>query len=106
MVEDFAEKIPDSFDLDQDISLNPCSGTTRPDSHAAQPLVPQRCLLAHYDRRPRQHLSAVLAERILQTARAYKEQTVAEAIGQTARFLKAYEEYNKAPEVMRSDSGI
>ena len=33
--------------------------------------------------------------------RAYKEQTVAEATGQTARFLKVYEEYKKAPEVTR-----
>ena len=32
---------------------------------------------------------------------AYKEQTVAEATGQTARFLKVYEEYKKAPEVTR-----
>src|ERR1700746_2043834 len=41
------------------------------------------------------------AKRILQTARAYEEQTVAEATGQTARFLKVYEEYKKAPEVTR-----
>jgi membrane protease subunit HflK len=41
------------------------------------------------------------AERILQGARAYREQTVAEATGQTARFLKVYEEYKKAPEVTR-----
>ena len=41
------------------------------------------------------------AERILQAARAYREQTVAEATGQTARFLKVYEEYKKAPEVTR-----
>jgi hypothetical protein len=40
-------------------------------------------------------------ERILQSARAYKEQTVAEATGQTAGFLKVYEEYRKAPEVTR-----
>jgi membrane protease subunit HflK len=42
------------------------------------------------------------AERILQGARAYKEQTVAEATGQTARFLKVYEEYEKAPGVTRT----
>jgi regulator of protease activity HflC (stomatin/prohibitin superfamily) len=42
------------------------------------------------------------AERILQGARAYKEQTVAEATGQTVRFLKVYEEYKKAPEVTRT----
>jgi membrane protease subunit HflK len=41
------------------------------------------------------------AERILQGARAYKEQTVAEATGQVARFLKVYDEYKKAPEVTR-----
>jgi len=29
------------------------------------------------------------------------EQTVAEATGQTARFLQIYEEYKKAPEVTR-----
>jgi modulator of FtsH protease HflK len=39
--------------------------------------------------------------RALQCARAYKEQTVAEATGQAARFLKVYEEYKKAPEVTR-----
>ena len=33
--------------------------------------------------------------------RAYKEQTVAEVTVQTARFLKVYEEYKKAPEVTR-----
>ena len=33
--------------------------------------------------------------------RAYKEQTVAEATGQTSRFLKVYDEYKKAPEVTR-----
>jgi membrane protease subunit HflK len=32
---------------------------------------------------------------------AYKVETGAEAIGQTARFLKVYEEYKKAPEVTR-----
>jgi modulator of FtsH protease HflK len=32
----------------------------------------------------------------LQGARAYREQTVAEATGQTARILKVYEEYKKA----------
>ncbi len=34
-------------------------------------------------------------------AEGYKEQTVAEATGQAARFLKVYEEYKKAPEVTR-----
>jgi modulator of FtsH protease HflK len=41
------------------------------------------------------------AERILQAASAYKVQTVAEATGQTARFLKVYEVYKKVPEVTR-----
>ena len=41
------------------------------------------------------------AERILQGAEGYKEQTVAEANGQTARFLKVYDEYKKAPDVTR-----
>ena len=31
----------------------------------------------------------------------YREQTVAEAKGRTARFLKVYEEYQKAPDVTR-----
>ena len=41
------------------------------------------------------------AERILQEAEGYKQQTVAEALGQTSRFIKVYEEYRKAPEVTR-----
>ena len=41
------------------------------------------------------------AERILQAAPAYREQTVADATGQSARFLKVYEEYKKASEVTR-----
>ena len=32
---------------------------------------------------------------------AYKQQSVAEATGQSARFLKIYDEYRKAPEVTR-----
>ena len=42
------------------------------------------------------------AERILQGARAYREQSVADATGQTARFLKIYDEYKKAPDVTRT----
>jgi membrane protease subunit HflK len=38
---------------------------------------------------------------ILQGAEGYKEQTVAEAKGQTSRFLKVYDEYKKAPDVTR-----
>jgi membrane protease subunit HflK len=41
------------------------------------------------------------AERILQGAHAYREQSVAEATGRSARFLMIYEEYKKAPEVTR-----
>jgi modulator of FtsH protease HflK len=41
------------------------------------------------------------AERTLQGAIAYKSQSVAEATGQAARFVKIYEEYQKAPEVTR-----
>ena len=41
------------------------------------------------------------AAQIEQAAGAYREQTVAEAIGQTARFSKIYEEYKKAPDVTR-----
>src|SRR5262249_83477 len=41
------------------------------------------------------------AAQLLQSADAYREQTVAEATGQTARFNKIYEEYKKAPDVTR-----
>jgi membrane protease subunit HflK len=41
------------------------------------------------------------AERILQAAKGYREQTVADAVGQAARFEKVYEEYAKAPDVTR-----
>jgi modulator of FtsH protease HflK len=41
------------------------------------------------------------AAQITQAADAYRQQTVAEATGQTARFLKIYEEYKKAPGVTR-----
>jgi modulator of FtsH protease HflK len=41
------------------------------------------------------------AAQITQAAIAYRQQTVAEATGQTARFLKIYEEYKKAPAVTR-----
>ncbi|MBA2402132.1 MAG: protease modulator HflK, partial [Bradyrhizobium sp.] len=37
----------------------------------------------------------------LQVAEGYKEQAVAEAKGQSSRFLKVYDEYNKAKEVTR-----
>ena len=38
---------------------------------------------------------------ITQAAEAYKSQTVAEATGQTSRFLKIYDQYKKAPDVTR-----
>ena len=41
------------------------------------------------------------AAQITQAAEAYREPTGAEAKGQTARFLKIYDEYRKAPEVTR-----
>jgi membrane protease subunit HflK len=41
------------------------------------------------------------AEKIVLGAQGYKQQTIAEALGQTARFLKVYEEYKKAPDVTR-----
>ena len=41
------------------------------------------------------------AAQILQAAEAYKKQTVAEATGQTARFLSVYEQYKQAPDVTR-----
>jgi modulator of FtsH protease HflK len=41
------------------------------------------------------------AERIVLGAQGYRQQAIAEATGQTARFLKVYEEYKKAPEVTR-----
>jgi membrane protease subunit HflK len=37
----------------------------------------------------------------LQVAEGYKQQAVAEAKGQSARFLKVYDEYKKAPDVTR-----
>ena len=41
------------------------------------------------------------AAQILQAAEAYREQTVAEATGQTSRYLRIYDEYKKAPQVTR-----
>jgi modulator of FtsH protease HflK len=41
------------------------------------------------------------AAQLIQSAEAYREQTVAEATGQTARFNKIYDEYKKAPDVTR-----
>jgi modulator of FtsH protease HflK len=41
------------------------------------------------------------AAQILQNSEAYREQTVAEAIGQTSRFNAIYGQYTKAPEVTR-----
>jgi membrane protease subunit HflK len=41
------------------------------------------------------------AAQLIQAAEAYREQTVAEATGQTSRFNKIYEEYKKAPDVTR-----
>src|SRR5262249_24396769 len=41
------------------------------------------------------------AAQITQGAETYREQTVAEAKGATARFVKVYDEYKKAPEVTR-----
>jgi membrane protease subunit HflK len=40
-------------------------------------------------------------DRIKLGAQGYQQQAVAEAVGQTARFLKVYDEYKKAPEVTR-----
>ena len=37
----------------------------------------------------------------MQDAEAYREQTVAEAKGETSRFLQIYEQYKKAPAVTR-----
>jgi membrane protease subunit HflK len=41
------------------------------------------------------------AARAVAQAQAYREQAVAEATGQAARFSQVYEEYRKAPEVIR-----
>jgi modulator of FtsH protease HflK len=41
------------------------------------------------------------AAQITQAAEAYREQTVAEATGQSSRFLKIYDEFKKAPDVTR-----
>jgi modulator of FtsH protease HflK len=39
--------------------------------------------------------------KITQAAEAYKSQTVAEATGQTSRFVQIYDQYKKAPDVTR-----
>jgi membrane protease subunit HflK len=41
------------------------------------------------------------AAKITQDAEAYRQQTVADANGQTSRFLQIYEQYKKAPDVTR-----
>ena len=41
------------------------------------------------------------AAQVLQSAEAYREQTVAEATGQTSRFLQILDQYQKAPDVTR-----
>lgn len=41
------------------------------------------------------------AARIVQQAQGYRDQSVAEATGQAARFRQVYEEYRKAPDVIR-----
>ncbi|MEM8854508.1 MAG: FtsH protease activity modulator HflK [Pseudomonadota bacterium] len=41
------------------------------------------------------------AARIVESANAYRDQVIAEATGQADRFLSVYEEYAKAPEVVR-----
>jgi membrane protease subunit HflK len=40
-------------------------------------------------------------EAILQRAKGYREQTIAEATGQSARFGKVFDKYKKAPDVTR-----
>ena len=42
-----------------------------------------------------------MSSQVIQSAEAYREQTVQEAKGQTSRFLQVYEEYKKAPDVTR-----
>jgi modulator of FtsH protease HflK len=42
------------------------------------------------------------AERIVQGAKGYRQQTVADAAGQTMRFGKVLDEYKKAPDVTRT----
>jgi len=44
---------------------------------------------------------AAAHRRSFRPAEGYKEQAVAEAKGQSSRFLKVYEEYKKAPDVTR-----
>ena len=41
------------------------------------------------------------ASRILAEAKAYREQTILEAKGQTARYNQIYQQYKKAPAVTR-----
>jgi len=42
-----------------------------------------------------------VAERTLETAKGFRQQAIAEAEGQTARFVKVQQEYEKSPEVTR-----
>jgi modulator of FtsH protease HflK len=42
------------------------------------------------------------AERIVQGAKGYRQQTVADAAGQTMRFGNVLDEYKKAPDVTRA----
>ena len=44
---------------------------------------------------------AAAPPRILQVAEGYQQQAIAEAKGQSARFLKVYDEYKKEPDVTR-----
>jgi modulator of FtsH protease HflK len=41
------------------------------------------------------------AAKVTQDAEAYREQTVAQAKGETSRFVQIYDQYKKAPEVTR-----
>jgi membrane protease subunit HflK len=41
------------------------------------------------------------AAKITQDSEAYREQTVAQAKGETSRFVQIYEQYKKAPDVTR-----
>jgi membrane protease subunit HflK len=42
------------------------------------------------------------AERIVQLAKGYQQQTVADAVGRTMRFSKVLDEWKKAPDVTRT----
>ena len=56
-------------------------------------------MMEDYDMKPEETLAEFIE--VIQDAEAYRSQTVAEATGETSRFLQIYEQYKKAPAVTR-----